>query len=79
MILLESNGKQTKINSEAVEVSDVSGAGDTVMAILASNVAAGLSLLDSALLANKAASIVVKKKGTASLTYQEFSEIILTV
>ena len=79
MILLESNGKQTKINSEAVEVSDVSGAGDTVMAILASNVAAGLTLLDSALVANKAASIVVKKKGTASLTYQEFSEIILTV
>ena len=56
----------------------MSGAGDTVMAILASNVAAGLSLLDLRFWQIKQQRSC-KEEGTASLTYQEFSEIILTV
>lgn len=49
----------------AQEVFDVSGAGDTVVATLAVGIAAGLSWLDAARLANVAAGIVVGKVGTA--------------
>jgi D-beta-D-heptose 7-phosphate kinase/D-beta-D-heptose 1-phosphate adenosyltransferase len=47
------------------EVFDVTGAGDTVAAVLAMSVAAGLPLLDAARVANIAAGIVVGKVGTA--------------
>ena len=51
--------------SRAREVFDVSGAGDTVIATLAAGIAAGLSAVDAAQLANVAAGIVVGKTGTA--------------
>ena len=51
--------------SEARDVFDVSGAGDTVVAILAAAIAAGASLFDAARLSNVAAGIVVGKIGTA--------------
>ena len=51
--------------SRAREVFDVSGAGDTVIATLAAGIAAGLSFVNAAQLANVAAGIVVGKTGTA--------------
>ncbi|MEX2454495.1 MAG: D-glycero-beta-D-manno-heptose-7-phosphate kinase [Rhodospirillaceae bacterium] len=51
--------------SRAREVFDVSGAGDTVVATLAAGIAAGLSAIDAARMANVAAGIVVGKTGTA--------------
>jgi len=51
--------------AEAVEVHDVSGAGDTVVSVLAAGIAAGLALPLAARLANIAAGIVVGKVGTA--------------
>ncbi|MHA1108442.1 MAG: D-glycero-beta-D-manno-heptose-7-phosphate kinase, partial [Alphaproteobacteria bacterium] len=51
--------------SDAREVFDVSGAGDTVVAALAAALAAGIELADSVNLANLAAGIVVGKIGTA--------------
>ncbi|NMM45244.1 D-glycero-beta-D-manno-heptose-7-phosphate kinase [Rhodospirillaceae bacterium KN72] len=51
--------------ARAREVFDVAGAGDTVVATLAAGFAAGLSALDAAALANRAAGIVVAKTGTA--------------
>ncbi len=51
--------------AEAAEVHDVSGAGDTVVAVLAAGVAAGLAIPVAARLANIAAGIVVGKVGTA--------------
>jgi D-beta-D-heptose 7-phosphate kinase/D-beta-D-heptose 1-phosphate adenosyltransferase len=51
--------------AEAVEVFDVSGAGDTVVAALAAGIAAGLPLPVAARLANVAAGVVVGKVGTA--------------
>jgi D-beta-D-heptose 7-phosphate kinase/D-beta-D-heptose 1-phosphate adenosyltransferase len=51
--------------ARAREVFDVAGAGDTVVAALASGLAAGLGARDAALLANRAAGIVVAKVGTA--------------
>jgi D-beta-D-heptose 7-phosphate kinase/D-beta-D-heptose 1-phosphate adenosyltransferase len=50
------------------QVFDVTGAGDTVLSVLAIAVAAGASLADAAVLANSAAGVVVGKLGTASVS-----------
>jgi D-beta-D-heptose 7-phosphate kinase/D-beta-D-heptose 1-phosphate adenosyltransferase len=55
----------------AREVFDVSGAGDTVVAALALALASGADHEDAVMLANRAASIVVGKFGTATLTSEE--------
>lgn len=55
----------------ALEVFDVTGAGDTVIATLASLVAAGLTLRQAVPYANKAGGIVVGKFGTATASYEE--------
>ena len=59
------------VATQAREVFDVSGAGDTVIATLAVATAAGASLGDAVGLANRAAGIVVGKFGTAVCTPQE--------
>ncbi len=59
--------------SKAREVFDVTGAGDTVIATLATLTAAGLPLEAAMQLANKAAGIVVGKFGTATASYQELA------
>jgi rfaE bifunctional protein kinase chain/domain len=53
------------------QVFDVTGAGDTVLSVLALAVAAGAPLADAAMLANTAAGVVVGKLGTASVSPQE--------
>ena len=53
------------------QVFDVTGAGDTVLSVLALAAAAGASLPDAALLANTAAGVVVGKLGTAAVTPEE--------
>jgi rfaE bifunctional protein kinase chain/domain len=59
------------IPAVAREVSDVTGAGDTVVATLALALAAGASLTEAATLANYAAGIVVGKFGPATVTVEE--------
>lgn len=59
------------IPSVAREVSDVTGAGDTVIATLALALAAGATLAEAATLANYAAGVVVGKFGAATLTRAE--------
>lgn len=59
------------IPTEAKEVYDVSGAGDTVIGTLAVALGSGMSIIDSIKLANKAAGIVVSKLGTVPITHQE--------
>jgi D-beta-D-heptose 7-phosphate kinase/D-beta-D-heptose 1-phosphate adenosyltransferase len=66
MTLLTNDGHVTHLAAEAREVYDVSGAGDTVVATIATAMAAGAPLLDAAALANVAAGIVVAKVGTAA-------------
>lgn len=61
----------TSIPAETREVADVTGAGDTVIATLATMVASGVGLSQAMVLANRAAGIVVAKFGTSSLTYDE--------
>jgi len=53
------------------QVFDVTGAGDTVLSVLALAVAAGAPLPDAAMLANTAAGVVVGKLGTASVSPRE--------
>jgi D-glycero-beta-D-manno-heptose-7-phosphate kinase len=55
----------------AREVSDVTGAGDTVVGTLALGLAAGATPAEAAVLANHAASVVVAKFGPATLTTEE--------
>ncbi len=59
------------IPAQAREVFDVSGAGDTVIAVLAVMLGAGASLRDAVTLANRAGAIVVGKLGTATVSYDE--------
>jgi D-beta-D-heptose 7-phosphate kinase/D-beta-D-heptose 1-phosphate adenosyltransferase len=58
---------ETSLPALAREVSDVTGAGDTVIAVLALAMAAGAPLIDAARLANIAAGIVVGRFGTAAV------------
>jgi rfaE bifunctional protein kinase chain/domain len=60
-----------ELPAEAREVSDVTGAGDTVIATMTLALAAGASLIDAARLANRAAGIVVGKFGPATVTADE--------
>jgi D-beta-D-heptose 7-phosphate kinase/D-beta-D-heptose 1-phosphate adenosyltransferase len=64
--------------TEAKEVFDVSGAGDTVMATLAASLAAGYDIVTSTRLANKAAGIVCGKVGTAPIERAELQAAILS-
>lgn len=59
--------------AEVLEVSDVTGAGDTVIATLGTLISAGFSLEDSAWLANLAAGIVVAKLGAATTSPEELA------
>jgi rfaE bifunctional protein kinase chain/domain len=59
------------VPAQAREVFDVSGAGDTVIAVMAAMMAAGLDLRDAVKVANRAGGIVVGKLGTATVSYDE--------
>jgi rfaE bifunctional protein kinase chain/domain len=59
------------ISTQAREVFDVSGAGDTVIAVLGTMMAAGLPLREAVAVANRAGGIVVGKLGTATASAAE--------
>lgn len=65
MSIVERGRPTVHLAAEAREVFDVSGAGDTVLALLALSLAAGGDLSSAAALANVGAGIVVAKSGTA--------------
>lgn len=58
------------------EVTDVTGAGDTVIATMAAALSVGASCLEAALLANYAGGIVVMKRGTAVVTGAELQQAV---
>jgi rfaE bifunctional protein kinase chain/domain len=70
MTLFDAQG-ELHVPTVAREVFDVTGAGDTVIATLATMTAAGLSLRDAVPIANRAAGIVVGKFGTATVNHSE--------
>jgi rfaE bifunctional protein kinase chain/domain len=71
MMLFERDQAPHHIPTRAREVFDVSGAGDTAIALLTLALAAGFSLEDAAEISNHASGIVVGKLGTATLTPDE--------
>lgn len=71
MYLLEWSGKEVVVPSEAREVFDVTGAGDTVLATLGLVIAAGHPPEPAVRLANTAGGLKVEKLGTATLTRDE--------
>jgi ADP-heptose synthase, bifunctional sugar kinase/adenylyltransferase len=71
MTLFQESGEPLEIPSYAREVYDVTGAGDTVIAVLTLALVAGASLQEAASLANLAAGLVVGKIGTAVPTPPE--------
>lgn len=70
-------GAAHHISTQAREVFDVSGAGDTVIASFALALAAGADRVAAAAIANAAAGVVVGKRGTATLTTEELSGALL--
>lgn len=70
MTLFDAQG-ELHVPTVAREVFDVTGAGDTVIATLATMAAAGMSLREAVIAANRAAGIVVGKFGTATVSYNE--------
>lgn len=70
MTLFDAQGR-ADVKAQAREVFDVTGAGDTVIATLATLVAAGMSLRDALPVANRAGGLVVGKFGTATVSYEE--------
>ncbi len=70
-MLLVADGEARVLSAERREVFDVSGAGDTVIALLAAALGAGVPLLEAAELANLGAGIVVGKVGTAEVRVEE--------
>lgn len=74
MTLFENAGRVINIPTKARGVYDVTGAGDTVVSLLGLGIASGLTLKESAEIANAAAGIVVGKVATATVTGQEIFE-----
>ncbi|MEW5758586.1 MAG: D-glycero-beta-D-manno-heptose-7-phosphate kinase [Candidatus Omnitrophota bacterium] len=74
MRLFEKNGQITHINTAAQEVFDVSGAGDTVIAVFTLALCSGASTIEAAGIANISAGIVVGKVGVAVVTKEEIIE-----
>ena len=75
MTLFDEQG-QLHVPAVAREVFDVTGAGDTVIATLATLAGAGMSLRDAVPIANQAGGIVVGKFGTATVSYQDLFSAI---
>jgi len=71
MTLLQRGLPTLNLPTRARDVFDVTGAGDTVVALLGAGLACGLTLAESTSLANVAAGIVVGKLGTATVSVEE--------
>lgn len=76
MTLLRRGQAPFHLPTQAKEVYDVTGAGDTVISVLAASYAAGKSFEESCALANAAAGVVVGKLGTSTLSEVELAEAV---
>ncbi len=76
MSLFDENGLILKQESQAKEVYDVTGAGDTVIAVLTAAISSGFDIKDAVALSNAAAGIVVGKMGTATVSLEELKKVL---
>lgn len=77
MTLIRPDSPELHLPARAQEVFDVTGAGDTVISVLAAAIAAGDGLADATALANLAAGLVVGKLGTAAISGPELRRAVL--
>ncbi len=76
MSLFQRDGEVTHIPTMAKEVYDVTGAGDTAIAVLTLAMAVGASPKEAAILSNYAAGIVVQELGTATVKSWELEDAV---
>lgn len=76
MTLLQRDKEPLHLPTQAKEVYDVTGAGDTVISVLAASVASGKALDEACALANAAAGVVVGKVGTSTVSTIELAEAV---
>jgi len=77
MTLIRPDSPELHLPARAQEVFDVTGAGDTVISVLAASMAAGDGFADATALANLAAGLVVGKLGTAAISGPELRRAML--
>jgi D-beta-D-heptose 7-phosphate kinase/D-beta-D-heptose 1-phosphate adenosyltransferase len=77
MSLMQQGYDPVHVPTQAREVFDVTGAGDTVISTLAAALGAGVTLERAMVLANLAAGVVVGKSGTASVSLRELENAII--
>lgn len=76
MMLFEANGSISSVPTKARHVADVSGAGDTAIATIASALAGKADIREAAVMANYAAGIVCEKPGIVAVEIEELLDSI---
>lgn len=76
MMLFESDGTSSSVPTKARHISDVSGAGDTAIAVIAATYAGGADIREAATLSNNAAGLVCEKPGIVTISKEELIESI---
>ncbi len=74
--IVPSTGDATHLPAVSSEVYDVTGAGDTVLAVLAAGISSGLNLVQTAYLSTIAAGLVVSKVGTCTVSLQDIKNTL---
>ncbi|MFT5232128.1 MAG: rfaE bifunctional protein kinase chain/domain [Candidatus Krumholzibacteriia bacterium] len=77
MALFYKDGRDAHLETQATTVYDVTGAGDTVIAVYTAALAAGAEFFDAAALANHAAGLAVRELGTAAITATQLRAALL--
>ncbi|HFG1578244.1 TPA: bifunctional D-glycero-beta-D-manno-heptose-7-phosphate kinase/D-glycero-beta-D-manno-heptose 1-phosphate adenylyltransferase HldE [Vibrio cholerae] len=76
MTLVKKCGTSLNLPTQAKQVFDVTGAGDSVIATLATMLGVGMTLEQACLAANAAAGVVVSKLGTSAVSFQELQQAV---
>ena len=78
LLLVEAEGDAHHLPGVPAEVVDVTGAGDTVLSVMAAALLAGASMLEAAVLGNLAGGIVVQRVGCSTVNAEELARRIRT-
>jgi D-beta-D-heptose 7-phosphate kinase/D-beta-D-heptose 1-phosphate adenosyltransferase len=78
MTLFEEGTDAVKLPAHAVQIYDVTGAGDTVIATVAVGLASGYTFAEAAEMANVAASVVVGQVGTTAITAEQLAAALVS-
>lgn len=78
MMIAGKDDEPVLVPTRALQVADVSGAGDTVIATLSTACAAGASVLEAAVIANHAAGVVCAQVGTVPVQYSQLLDALIS-